>query len=387
LAVKKKNQAKKRKVNSSPKKTPQTMGELLEQSDYSLPGFKKGDKVKGVITEKTKRTIYIDINGKSEALVLDREIKTFKDYIANLEVGDEIVSVVVQPEDDNGQTILSLKTAATDALWREFDEKLESGESIKVKGVEVNKGGLIVDIKGLQGFVPSSQFGAKLAPKIDQLINRQLVVKLIEADREKNRIICSEKEISEAELLAAQEEILKKIKIGDVFEGEVTGVMPFGFFVKVDTEKGKKKPRKKEKEEVILEGLVHISEISWEKVDDPKEFYKEGDKVKVKVLAIDKKSGRLNLSIKQLQDDPWKSIEKKYPVDSKVKGEITRLAPFGAFLALEPGIEGLVHISKIPAEKSFKERDKVDCYIESIDKENRRLSLGLVLKEKPVGYK
>ena len=391
MATKKQKKDKAAKRSSS-KKTPQTMEELLQQADHKVRGFKKSDEVKGVITEKSRRTIYIDIGGKSEALVIDREVKMFRDYIANLEVGDEIVGSVIQPEDENGQTVLSLKKAVTEALWAELKEKLESGESVKVRGVEVNKGGLIVDIKGFQGFIPSSQLGAELVPMIDQLINRHLAVKLIEVDREKNRIICSEKEISEAELLAAQEETLKKIKIGDVFKSEVTGVMPFGLFVKVMVKPNrKKKSQKKQKEKdgegISLEGLVHISEISWEKVDDPRKFYKEGDKVKVKVLAIDKKSGRLNLSIKQLQADPWEEIEKKYPVDAKIKGEISRLAPFGAFVSLEPGIEGLVHISKIPAEKSIKPGEKIDCYIESVDKESRRLSLGLVLKEKPVGYK
>lgn len=384
------------------------MEELLGQAGRFVHGFQKGDEVKGVITEKNRRTIYIDISGKTEALIADRELKMFKDYIARLEVGDEVVGTVIQPEDESGQTILSLKKAVTGALWAELQEKLASGEPIEVRGFEVNKGGLIVDVRGLQGFIPSSQFGSQLAPKINQLVNRHLTVKVIEADRDKNRIIFSEREVSEAELLVAQEEMLKKIKIGDVFKGEVTGVMPFGLFVRVDTggevkakkttasatkkpasqlAESEKKPRKTRKEEVSVEGLVHISEISWEKVDDPKKFYKEGDRVEVKVLAIDKQSGRLNLSIKQLQPDPWEKIEKKYPVDGKIKGEVSRLAPFGAFVSLEPGIEGLIHISKVPAEKSLKPGDKVDCYIESVDKEGRRLSLGLILKEKPVGYK
>lgn len=393
MAIGKKSQVKKSNKKSA-SRSPQTMEELLQQTGHKLHGFKRGDEVRGVITEKTKRAVYIDINGKTEALILDREMKVFRDYIAGLEIGDEVVGIVFQPEDENGRTLLSLKKALIDSLWAEFEEKLKSGEPLKVRGTEVNKGGLVVDVKGLQGFIPSSQFSAQLASKINQLVNHQLIVKLIEVDREKNRIICSEKEISEAELLAAQGEALKKVKMGGVYEGVVTGVMPFGLFVKVDMKrakeekKGRPKKKKKEiKEEISLEGLVHISEISWEKVDDAGKFCKKGDKVKVKVLAIDKKSGRLNLSIKQLQSDPWEKIKKKYQVDAKVKGEVTRLAPFGIFVNLEPGIEGLIHISKVPAEKSFKPGEKIDCYIESVDQESRRLSLGLVLKEKPVGYK
>ena len=156
---------------------------------------------------------------------------------------------------------------------------------------------------------------------------------------------------------------------------------------KKGTTKKKTDKKAKKTKEVTLEGLVHISEISWEKVEDPKSLYKEGDKVKVKVLAVDDKSGRLNLSIKQLQPDPWEKIDKKYPVEAKVKGEVVKLAPFGAFIHLEPGIEGLIHLSKIPVEKSLKVGDKIDCYVESVEKENRRMSLGIVLKEKPVAYK
>ena len=187
----------------------------------------------------------------------------------------------------------------------------------------------------------------------------------------------AEREVSEAGILKAQEEALKKVKIGEIFDGVVTGVMTFGLFVKIET---------KEKD-VFLEGLVHISEISWEKVDEPGQFFKENDKVKVKVLAVDEKSGKLNLSIKQLMTDPWQTIEEKYKPETKVSGKVVKLAPFGAFVNLEPGIEGLIHISKIPVEQSLDIGDSVNCYVESVDREHRRMSLGLVITEKPVGYK
>lgn len=362
-------------AKSSSKKQPTTMEDLLKQTKYQLRGWKRGDSVEAIVVEKTKGVLYLDIGGKSEGMVIDREIKAAKDFIKELEIGDKVEAIITQAENDKGQTLLSLKRAAGDYLWNQFEEKLKTGEAIRVLGKEVNRGGLVVEAKGLQGFVPASQFGSQLVDKIETLINRQVEVKPIEVNREKNRLIFSEREVSEAALLQAQEEALKKIKVGDTFKGEVTGVMPFGFFVKIKSDG------------VGLEGLVHISEISWQRVEDPKEFYKVGDKVKVKVLAKDKTTGKLNLSIKQLKTDPWEKIEKKYPADTKVKGKVVRLAPFGAFVDLEEGIEGLIHISKIPAEKSLKVGDKVDCYVESIDQEGRRMSLGLVLKEKPVGYK
>jgi len=354
-------------------KVPETMEELLAQTGYVPKGIKTGELVEGVITEKTPRTVYIDIGGKTEGIISDREVKLAKDYIRSLQVGDKIKVVILQAESDKGQPLLSIKKAALDSTWEEFDQKLKIGEIVVVRGREVNRGGLIVDAKGLQGFIPTSQFGAKLSKRLEDLINRNIEVKTIEVDREKNRLIFSEREVSEASLLKAQEEALGKVKDGDVFDGVITGVMPFGLFVKVG--------------DLGLEGLVHISEISWEKVEDPAKFYKQGDQAKVKVLAADKKLGKLNLSIKQLALDPWSIIEEKYQPETKAKGKVVRMAPFGAFVNLEPGIEGLIHISKIPAEKSVQVGDEVNCYVESVDKDHRRMSLGLVLAEKPVGYK
>lgn len=364
-------------LKTSVRGEPKTMDELLAQSGYQLRGWRRGDLVEGIMVEKTKSALYLDVGGKSEAMVIDRELKAAKDFIKDLKVGDKVMAVVTQVENDKGQMLMSLKRAAFESFWLEVEKKLKTGETIKVQGWEANKGGLIVDAKGLQGFIPASQFGAHLKGKLDSLIGKTLEVKVTEVNREKNRLIFSEKGVSEAALLKDQEKALKKVKIGDVFAGVITGVMPFGFFVKV-TSKGSK---------ISLEGLVHISEVSWEKVEDLSKFYKQGDQVEVKVLSIDQKSGKLNLSIKQLMSDPWEGIEKKYTPDVQVKGEVVRTAPFGVLVKLEPGVEGLIHISKIPVEQSIKIGDKLNCFIELIDPEHRRISLGLVLKEKPVGYK
>lgn len=364
------------------------MEELLAKTGYQLRGFKRGETVEATIVEKTKKALYLDIGGKTEGMVIDREMKAARDFITGLKVGDKVQAFITQAENDRGHTLLSLKKAAADHLWNFFEEKLKTGEVVKVRGREVNRGGLIVDAKGLQGFIPASCFGAKWTGKIDELVGHEVEAKSIEVNREKNRLVLSERAISEAGLLQAQKELLAKIKVATVLTGQVTGVMPFGLFVKITAGQiEKKKGKKKAEKEISLEGLVHISEVAWEKVEDPGKFYRENDQVKVKVLAIDKATGKLNLSIKQLQPDPWEKINKKYPPESKVKGEVVKLAPFGAFVSLEPGIEGLIHLSKIPAEKSLKVGRKVDCYIESVDQESRRLSLGLVLKEKPVGYK
>ncbi len=390
-----KKSSSKRAVSRS-KKSPQTMEELLKQANYKFYGFKKGDVVEGIITEKTKKTIWVDIGTKTEGLILDKEIKAAKDFVEQLKVGDKVTVVVYQPESENGHPLLSFKKTLVDYLWQEFEEKLKTGEPIKVKGKEINRGGLLVDVKGVMGFIPASCFSSQYLGKLEALINRQFEARIIEEKKKKNRLILSEKALSEGELIKEQEKLLSKIKVGEIYEGKVTGIMPFGLFVKIEvplkTKETKKQKEKKTKktatsDSLSLEGLVHISEISWEKIEDPSKLFKQNDKVKVKVLGIEKKSGKLNFSLKQLQPDPWEDIEKKYPLDAKVKGEVVRVAPFGAFVNLDKGIEGLIHISKIPAERSLKVGEKVDCFVESIDKEARKMSLGLVLKEKPVGYK
>jgi len=373
-----------KKASSSFSKKPQTMDQLLKQTGYNFHGFKKGDVVEGIITEKTKRTVWVDIGSKTEGIILDKEIRAAKEFISQLKIGDKLKVTIFQPENESGQPLLSFRKILNDFVWAELEEALKTGSPVKARGKEANRGGLVVEVKGLPGFIPSSCFSAKLTDKIDELINKTVEAKLIEIDRKKNRLILSEKAVSESGLIKEREELLDRVKVGDEFDGEVTGTMSFGLFVKVKIKDGKKKD---EKGSLSLEGLVHISEISWEKVEDPSKFYKQRDKVKVKVLAIDKKTGKLNLSIKQLKNDPWENIEKSYPLESKIKGEVIRLAPFGVFVNLDKGIEGLIHISKVPAEKSLKVGDKVDCFIESIDKEARKMSLGLVLKAKPVGYK
>jgi len=358
------------------------MDELLAQTGYALKGLKKGQLVEGLVTDVTKRMILVDIGAKTEGVVLDKEFEFIKDMIRDLQVGDTIEAHVLSPENDRGQILLSMRQAAADKKWNLFDQLLKTGEPVEVRGLEVNRGGIIVRVQGVRGFVPSSQFGRQYLGRLDELQNKSFKVKVIEVDRDKNRLIFSEKEVSEKVALSQQVEALKQVKVGDELDGIVSGIMPFGVFVRVNINIKDKKTG-----ELFLEGLVHISEISWEKVDNPGVHYKTGDKIKVKVIGVDKDSARLNLSVKQLLEDPWAKIEDKYPEGAKVKGKITRLAAFGAFVNFGPGVDGLIHISKIPAEKEFKAGQAIECFVESVDKEHRRMSLSLALLKKPVGYK
>jgi len=371
----------KKKTLESPKKSskekvprgePQTMEELLAMS--KVQGLRKGQLVEGVVTEIGSNSIFIDIGAKTEGVVLGKEFEREKDFIKNLKPGDKVKAYVGSVEDERGQILLSLRQAAVGFAWEKFAQMMKTKERVEVRGREVNKGGLIVDAPyGLQGFIPGSQIGSSWEGKIDSLINRKLLVEVIEVNQEQNRLVFSEKLVSDEEKLKKTAKAIGKLKIGDVFEAEVTQVAPFGVFVKIKTKEGE------------VEGLVHISEISWLKVDDLTQIYKPGDKVSVKVINLE--GGRVQFSIKQLLPDPWEEMDKKFPVDFQTSGKVTRLASFGALVEIEKGIEGLIHISKIPPEYILQEGDKVSVYIESVDKKNRRISLGLVLKEKPVGYK
>ena len=326
------------------------------------------------MTEISSKTIFIDIGAKMEGVVLGKEFEREKDFIRSLKPGDKVKAYVGSAENDKGQLLLSLRQAASSYAWESFDNLIKNGEPVEVKGREVNKGGLIVDAPfGLQGFVPGSQVGSSWQGKLDTLVARKLSVKVIEVNREQNRLVFSEKAVSDAEKIEKTAKAIKKLKLGDTFDAVVAQVAPFGIFAKI----------KADDEEI--EGLVHISEISWQKVEDLSKLYKAQDTLSVKVISLD--GGRVQFSIKQLLTDPWEELEKKYPVDTKLKGNVMRLTSFGALVEIEPGIEGLIHISKIPPEFTINEGDKIDIYIESVDKKSRRISLGLVLSQKPIGYK
>lgn len=356
------------------KDEPTTMEELLVLEKDKVRGLRKGEMIDGIVTEISSKGIFIDIGAKTDGVVLGKEFERCKDFIKNLKPGDKVRAYVGSTENDKGQILLSLRQASVDFAWAKYEEMLKSEETTEVRGREINRGGLIVDaLFSLQGFIPGSQIGSLWQGKLDQLVGKKLLVRVIEVNREQNRLVFSEKLISDAEKIERTAKAIKKLKGGEEFEAEITQVVPFGLFAKV----------KIEDEEI--EGLIHISEVSWQKVEDLTKLYKVKDKVKVKVISVE--NGRVQFSLKQLLPDPWGELEKKYPVDSRLSGKITRLTSFGALVEIEPGIEGLVHISKISPEISLNEGDKIDIYIESVDRKARRISLGLVLKEKPIGYK
>lgn len=363
---------------------PKTMEELLNMTGALAKNPKKGETIIGTISDKTRKHMMVDIGGKTEGIVVDKEFEAARDYIDQLEVGDKVEAYIISSENDRGQILLSLKKAAVETKWDEFTKAMESGQTVEVKGLEVNKGGLIVAVDGIRGFIPSSQFGKEYVGNIGKLKGRKIEVKVIEVDREKNRLIFSEKHVSEATEIAQRVQALSVVKVGESYDGVISGIMHFGLFVTVSVPlKGEDGAEKMGS----VEGLVHISEISWEKVTDPHDYHKIGEKVKVKVLGIDESVGKLNLSLKQLGNDPWTNIESRYPVGTTTAGKVSRLAPFGVFVKMEPGVDGLIHSSKLSPDQEFQVGETVTVVVESVDPAQRRMSLSVVLTEVPMGYK
>lgn len=351
-----------------------TMDELLARTGYQLRGFSQGQKVKGRVLEIGPKSLVLDIGAKSEGLVVEREFDLARHFILGLRVGDTVEAQVSVPE-QRGQVLLSLRNTAEDYAWKALEDALVGGREVEAKCDGLARGGMDVTVFGLKAFVPTSHLGTALIKNPSLAIGRTLVTKVIEVDREKNRIVLSERAVSEKDAMLAQERALRKIKEGERLQGKVVGIVDFGAFVQI------------EKDGALLDGLVHLSELSWQKVTQPSEVVKVGDEVEVVVIGKGSGQGRLAFSIKQAQEDPWRKVQEKYKQDARVGGTVRKLGDFGAIVELEPGVEGLVHLSKIPTGISLKDGARVECFIEKVDKKNRKISLGLVLKVKPVGYK
>lgn len=345
-----------------------TMDDLLAQAGDNIKQIAAGDMVNGTVLSVRKHEVLIDLGPLGVGLVPRREVGFSKNYA----VGDEVVASVVDSELDNGYSLLSLRKAAKDRGWDEVFAKLETGEIITVVPYDANRGGMLVEYEGIRGFLPVSQLSAEHYPRVgssdkdeilqrlNTLVNKDIKVRILDADRKTNKLIFSEKEAVKEGLA----ERFQKMAIGDTVEGVVTGVVDFGVFVNVEG----------------IEGLIHISEISWERVNNPADYVKVGQTVKAKIIAIDKE--RLSLSMKQLTKDPWLDEVEQFKPGDKVEGTVTRITPFGAFVQLSPAVEALVHVSELGGdgtdpEKVFTLNERKEFTVLDIDKENRKISLSL----------
>ncbi|PIP85339.1 hypothetical protein COT86_01915 [Candidatus Collierbacteria bacterium CG10_big_fil_rev_8_21_14_0_10_43_36] len=357
------------------------MDKLMEGASSFAGALKRNQKVEGSVSAISKKMVLIDIGAKTEGMVSGEDLAEAYDVLKELKVGEKVSAYVKFPENDQGQIILTLKQAADENRWYKFKKLMDEEKEVEVTGLEVNKGGMVVKVGDIRGFVPTSQFGEKLLGNMESLLSKNFKVRVIEVDKDQNRLIFSEKLVSDSEALAKKGEALELVNVGDKFEGTVSGIMPFGVFVTVNV------PMKGTEEVAKVEGLIHISEISWEKVEDPNVMFKVGQEVHVQVIGIDKAVGKLNLSIKQMTGDPWSAIETNFAIGTKHSGKVVRIAPYGIFVNFDKGVDGLIHISKKPADKEFKVGDKVEVFVENLDVKARRMSLGVVLTEVPVAYK
>lgn len=378
----KKTQKKVKKVGEN--KGGSLMDRLLAGATVMPVALKRGQEIEGRITFLNRKMVLLDIGGKTEGVVAGEDVSEAEDLLSDLKVGDKIKVYVKYPENDQGQVMLSLRKAVEVNRWGKFSKMMEDEKEVMVIGLEVNKGGMVVKLGEIRGFVPTSQFGEKHLGKMDELLTRKFKVKVIEVDKEQNRLIFSEKMVSDAKALSKRYDALKEVKEGNELKGTVSGIMPFGVFVTVSVPM---KKGKKDAEEAKVEGLIHISEISWEKVEDPNTLFKVGQEVGVQVIGVEKGVGKLNLSIKRMANDPWKEIEKDYAEGTKHKGKVVRIAPYGVFVNFMPGVDGLIHVSNKPAGKEFEVDEEVEVFVEKLDIKSRRMSLGVVLTEVPVGYR
>jgi small subunit ribosomal protein S1 len=362
-------------VTSKTKSEPTTMAELLAGSTAKIKGYTLGDKVRATVLAKTPKALILDIGGKSEGMVAEKAFQEAKEFIRTLEIGDEVTAMVLVPETREGNVLLSLRQASADAAWSVLETAMKDGSPLVVLGKGANSSGVAVEVEGVQGFVPSSQLGKETAKNAESLVGKYFKAIVIDLDKSANKVVLSEKEISEAADIKAQRTALAKIKEGQMYDGVVTTVANFGCFVKLDLGK----------EKALVEGLVHISELSWEKTARVSDVVKVGDKVKVRVIGA--RDGRLSLSIKHGEADPWDNFVKKFKVEDKFKGKVMKLSDFGIFVQIIPGVEGLVHMTKIPPATKFTVGQEVNCYIEELNVASKKVGLGLVLTSKPVGYK
>ena len=344
-----------------------TMDDLLNEE--AAQQLAVGEVVEGKVLSVRKHEIWIDLGAHGIGLVPRREIG----FARNLNEGDAVTASVVDTEMDEGYALLSLRKAAKDRGWDEIKRVFDAGETIEVTAYDANRGGLLIELEGIRGFLPVSQLSAEHYPRVsgadkdeilqrlNAIIGKPLHVRILDADRKQNKLIFSEKEAVRENM----QQRFEQLKVGDVVKGVITGVVDFGAFVNVDG----------------IEGLIHISEISWERVNNPADYVKVGDVVEAKIIAIDK--DRLSLSLKQLQEDPWVKEVEKFKKGDDVEGTVTRITPFGAFIQISPAVEALVHITELgegegaDPEKIFKLNEKKHFVILDIDKENRKISLSL----------
>jgi small subunit ribosomal protein S1 len=341
-------------------------GQIVPNYDATMQPFEEGEVVTGNVVRIDKDEVLVDIGYKSEGVIPAGELSIRKSVDPREEVslGEEVDAMVLTKEDQDGRLIMSKKRARFEKAWRRIEAAAESGEPVMGSVIEVVKGGLIIDL-GVRGFLPASLVDIRRVPNLDEYLGTQIETKVIELNRSRNNVVLSRRAVLEEERKEVRQQILDRLQPGLVVEGQISNIVDFGAFVDLDG----------------IDGLIHISELSWSHVNHPSEILNIGDTVQVKVLDIDRDRQRISLGLKQTQEDPWQRIVDTYNVNDELAGKVTKVVTFGAFVEVLDGVEGLVHISELAGHHVESPReivhpgDEIRVKILEIDSERRRLSL------------
>jgi small subunit ribosomal protein S1 len=341
-------------------------GKIVPNYDATFRDIEEGEVVTGHVVRIDKDEVLVDIGYKSEGVIPANELSIRKavDPKDEVHLGEEVDAIVMTKEDQDGRLIMSKKRARFEKAWRRIETAAESGEPVEGTVIEVVKGGLIIDL-GVRGFLPASLVDIRRVPNLDEYMGTKIETKVIELNRSRNNVVLSRRAVLEEERKEVRQQILDRLQPGLVVEGQISNIVDFGAFVDLDG----------------IDGLIHISELSWSHVNHPSEILNIGDTVKVKVLDIDRDRQRISLGLKQTQEDPWQRIVDTYNVGDELAGKVTKVVTFGAFVEILDGVEGLVHISELAPHHVESPReivhpgDEIRVKILEIDSERRRLSL------------
>ena len=379
---------KKAVIKEEEEKDMSPMAILLEENPVKIPQI--GDVLEGVVIDITSNSLLLDLGALGTGIVLGKEIKDGL-AVGKVKKGDKVGATLIDLENEEGYIELSIREASYERAWDDLEAKRDAMGAVMTKVLDANKGGLMVEVNGITGFVPVSQLSSEHYPRVEdgdknkilellkKLVGKEMLVRILDADRETEKLIVSERAASSEK----EKEVISQLQAGDVIEGEVSGVVDFGAFIKFLPPAKMASDRESDK----LEGLVHISELAWQLIDDPRTIVKTGDKVKAKIIGID--DTRISLSMKALAKDPWSEIAEKYKVGDSVQGKIDKINPFGAFVYLDKDIHGLAHVSEFQEVYPGKKMDEIlragETYawkILSIEPKDHRMGLMIIKEEK-----
>jgi small subunit ribosomal protein S1 len=364
------------------------MSELLEKHPIDIPEV--GDVIEGKVIEITSNSLLLDLGSLGTGIVLGKEIKDGF-ATAKLKKDDLVSATLIDLENEDGYIELSIREASYERAWDDLEIKRDAMDVVTTKVLDANKGGLMVEINGITGFIPVSQLSSEHYPRVEdgdknkilellkKLVGKEIYVRILDADKNNEKLIVSER----AAASEKEKEVISLLQVGNIIEGEISGVVDFGAFVKFLPPSKAGSERESDK----LEGLVHISELAWQLIDDPRSIVKTGDKVQAKIIGID--DTRISLSMKALAKDPWSEIDVKYKSGDIVEGKVDKINPFGAFVYLDKDIHGLAHVSEFQEVYPGKKMDEVlragetyEWKILSIEAKDHRMGLILVKKDK-----